>query len=90
MFSAATADITDPVASVLLAMKTARANFGDATGMSIEHCDLRWAPAYPWFITGPKAVYGYFGGTVAASGFAYGDMLIIPTALVTAILQATY
>ncbi len=44
---------------------------------------LMYEPRRPQFITGPAGVYVYFGGTVATSGFANVDFLMIPTSLVS-------
>lgn len=83
-FSAGTGNITNPT----LGMELARAvKVGDVQGTAANalwgDLDLLYEPLYPPFLVGPCCIYGYFGGTVATSGFANIDFLVIPTTLVS-------
>lgn len=83
-FSAATADITDPVLGIELAR---RAVTGDMNGTPANalwgQLDLVYEPMVPGFFVGPAAIYGYWGGTVATPGFAHLDFIAIPSSLIT-------
>lgn len=69
--SAATADITNPTLGLELAREII---VGDVQGTPATAIwtplKMRFEPAHPMFLSGPCAVYLYFGGTVAVSGFA--------------------
>jgi len=76
-FSAATADITDPTVSGILAFKTVQASEfvsnGTATNLTngvVGSVELHYEPSFPIHITGPGAFYGYWGGTAAVPGLA--------------------
>ena len=84
VFSAATADITDPVLGIELAHAV---KVGDVQGTAANalwgDLALVYEPLHPPFLVGPCAVYGYFGGTVATTGFANLDFLVIASSLIT-------
>lgn len=84
IFSAATADITDPVLGYELAH---RALFTDVQGtaatVNLMALNLLYEPLYPPFLVGPCALYGYWGGSIATTGFANIDFLVIPSTLIT-------
>lgn len=86
VFSAATVDITDPTLGIELAHALRTENFGDATGMELQELSLLYEPQRPPFLVGPCALYGYWGGDIAASGFANVDFLAIPSALLTSLV----
>ena len=48
---------------------------------------LLYEPVVPPFIVGPAAIYIYFGGTVATSGFAQCQFLCIPNRELSALLR---
>lgn len=83
-FSAGTGNITNPT----LGMELAHAvRVGDVQGIAANalwgDLELLYSPTNPPFLVGPCAVYGYFGGTVATTGFANLDFLVIPSSLIT-------
>lgn len=84
IFSAATADITDPVLGYELAH---RAKFTDVQGtaatVNLYDLELLYEPRNPPFLVGPCALYGYWGGSIAATGFACVDFIAVPSTLVT-------
>lgn len=86
-FSAATADITDPVLGIELERQVIR---GDLNGIAANalwpYLSLRYAPVAPPVFVGPCAIYGYWGGTVAVPGFANLDFIAVPSALVTGLV----
>ncbi len=65
-FSAATVDITDPTVSAILATETIT-QLGTAGFATLR---MDYQPAAPFFIQGPGAFYGYWGGTGAVTGIA--------------------
>lgn len=83
-FSAATADITDPVLGVELgrALRTGDMNGTPANALWGELSFL-YEPLTVPFIVGPAAIYGYWGGTVATPGFANLDFIAVPASLLT-------
>lgn len=82
-FSAGTGNITNPTLGMELAHVAKTMNFGDATGLEMMSLQCLYEPTNPPFLVGPCAIYGYWGGDVAASGFANLDFIVIPSALVT-------
>lgn len=82
-FSAGTGDITNPTLGVELARNVKLMNFGDATGLEMMELKVLYEPAIPPIFIGPACIYGYFGGSIATSGFANLDFLVIPSALIT-------
>ena len=84
IFTAATADITDPVLGWELAH---RAMFTDVQGIAatvnLMRLNLLYEPLNPPILIGPCAMYGYWGGSIAAAGFAQVDFLSFPSNLVT-------
>ncbi len=84
-FSAATADITDPVLGYELGHSIQAQHFGDATGTEMANIRLLYEPLTSPFLLGPCAVYGYWGGDIAAAGFASLDFIVVPSIWVTAL-----
>lgn len=84
IFTAATGDITDPTLNMELAH---RAKFTDVQGtaatVNIMDLNLLYEPAVPPLLVGPCALYGYWGGSIAATGFANVDFIVIPSSLIT-------
>jgi len=86
-FSAATADITDPVLGIELAHNVKLGDFqGTPANAMWTELLTRYEPQRPPFIVGPAAIYGYWGGTVAVTGFANLDFIAIPSALLTGLV----
>ncbi len=86
-FSAATADITGPVLSAALMTATKRTNFGTNVGCGVDGVELVYDPTTPPFLVGPCAIYGYFGGTIAVTGYGMADFLAIPSELVATLTR---
>lgn len=83
-FSAATADITDPVVSIELARKTLLTDVqGTAATVNMLSIEMEYAPAVPPMVVGPGAIYGYWGGSIAVVGFAQLNFLVVPTSLIS-------
>lgn len=84
IFSAATADITDPVLGYELAHRSSMTDVqGTAATVNLMSLDLLYEPLVPPFLVGPCAVYGYWGGDIATAGFANLDFIVIPSSLIT-------
>lgn len=82
--SAGTGNITNPTLGMELAHEVIVADLqGIATSIWWGSLKLLYEPANPPFLIGPCAVYGYWGGTVATSGFANLDFLSFASSLVT-------
>lgn len=85
-FTAATADITDPTLGFELGHA---AKFTDVQGtaatVNLMDLTLTYQPDNPPFLIGPCAIYGYWGGSIAAAGFANLDFIVIPSSLVSAL-----
>lgn len=84
IFSAATANITNPT----LGMELAHAvKVGDVQGIAANalwgDLSLLYEPMNPPILIGPCCLYGYWGGTVATTGFANIDFLAFSSSLVT-------
>lgn len=83
--SAATANITNPTLGIELAHAVI---IGDVQGVAANAMwtplGLLYEPITPPFIVGPAAVYVYWGGTVATTGFAQLAWVEFPTTEVTA------
>lgn len=83
-FSAATADITDPVLGLELVRATKLTDVqGTAATVNLMDLVVNYQPAYPPLVVGPGAIYGYWGGSIAAVGFAHLNFLVIPTSLIS-------
>jgi hypothetical protein len=81
-FSAATADITDPTLGHELARFTGKTDFqGTPADAIIRSAHLLYEPLRPPLIVGPAAVYGYWCGSIAVTGYASLDFLAVPAAL---------
>lgn len=48
--------------------------------------ELLYEPKHPLFLVGPSSLWGYWGGTVATSGFAQVEFLAFPSALITGLV----
>lgn len=81
--STASADITDPVLGIELARKVVTWTTQTAVGEVQTELSLVYEPLRPPFLIGPAAIYGYWGGTVALTGFAQADFLVFPSTLLT-------
>jgi hypothetical protein len=64
--SAVTTDITDPVASHILAFRTFQVAAA-AAGSLASDLTLNWEPSFPIILKGPCAVYACWGGTAAVA-----------------------
>jgi hypothetical protein len=80
--SAVTTDITDPVASMILAYKTIQASEVTAAGEVMNELNLSWAPAFPIILKGPCTVWAAWGGTKAVVGMCSYFFAELPAALV--------
>lgn len=84
--SAFTADMlaggADPVLGLELARSVMTADSQTAVGVLWAKLDLLYEPKHPPFIVGPAAVYLYWGGTVATTGFAQVQFVAFPSGLV--------
>ena len=78
--SAATANITNPTLGIELARSVI---VGDVQGTAANALwtknELLYEPKYPPVIVGPAAIYIYWGGTVATTGFAEVQWLELPS-----------
>lgn len=84
IFSAATGNITNPTLGYELghAVKVGDVQ-GIATSTTWTDLELLYEPRCPPFLIGPCCLYGYWGGTVATTGFANIDFLAFPSNLLT-------
>lgn len=57
-----------PVLDIELDRTVQTANFGDATGITSPHLELKWEPQHPPYLVGPCSLLVYFGGTRATVG----------------------
>lgn len=83
-FSAATGNITNPTLGMEL-MHVNKLTDVQGTAATVNLYDLvaLYEPQNPPFLVGPCAVYGYWGGDVAVTGFANLDFIVIPSALIS-------
>lgn len=83
-FSAGTGDITNPTLNYELAHAV---RIGDVQTTPANalwgKLDLLYEPKFPPFFIGPACIYGYWGGTVATSGFAQVEFAVIASTLIT-------
>lgn len=77
-WSAVTADITDPVASILLAYETVREAEISAVAHATVKLSLLYEPLSPPLLKGPCSVVACWGGTAAVNGLATFDWAEIP------------
>ncbi|MCK9598827.1 MAG: hypothetical protein M0R06_07310 [Sphaerochaeta sp.] len=74
--SAATADITDPTLGMELARKVITGDVQGTPATAIwTPLEVLYEPACPPILVGPCAIYIYWGGTVAVTGFAQVEWL---------------
>lgn len=84
IFTAATADITDPVLGMELAHRAKLTDVqGTAATVNLMDLHLLYEPRVPPLLVGPCALYGYWGGSIACAGFANLDFLVVPSSLLT-------
>jgi hypothetical protein len=84
IFSAATADITDPVLGHELAHRVKIVDYvGTPANALMSDLQLLYEPLNPPFLVGPCCLYGYWGGTVANTGFANIDFIAFASSLIT-------
>ena len=74
-YSASTASWTNPTLGMELGHAVRLADYGDATGQSWGELSLLYEPITPPILVGPCAIYIYWGGTVATTGFAQVEWL---------------
>ncbi|KKM72131.1 hypothetical protein LCGC14_1423580 [marine sediment metagenome] len=65
-----TADITDPTVSMILDSETLTLAAVSAAGALTYQLKMHYEPEVPPILIGPAALYGYWGGTAAATGVA--------------------
>lgn len=83
-FSAATADITDPVLGIELIRATKLTDVqGTAATVNLMDLVVSYRPDVPPFVVGPAAIYGYWGGSIAAVGYAQLSFLAFSSSLIT-------
>lgn len=83
--SAATANITNPTLGIELAHSVTVADVqGTAATVVVTKHELLYEPLAAPIIVGPAAIYVYWGGTVATSGFAQVTWAEFPSTWVTA------
>lgn len=63
-----TADITDPVSSIVLAYATNQAAQVNGTATAISQLQCDYDPSYPTILAGPCSVVACWGGTAAVTG----------------------
>lgn len=86
--SAFTADMTngsgvDPVLGLELAREQALTDVqGTAATLNVYQFSMLYEPTVPPYIVGPAAMYGYWGGDIAVSGFAQIVFIAFPSSLV--------
>lgn len=82
-FSAATADITDPTVSEILAFETIQgSDNGTAGNLAFPMLRMHFKPDYPYIMQSSAGVglYGYWGGTAAVPGIATVVAALVPKA----------
>lgn len=85
--SALTMNITNPTLGVELARATKLTDVqGIATTVNLNELKLVYEPLNSPFFVGPCCMYGYWGGNIAVVGYASVDFLVIPSALITALV----
>jgi hypothetical protein len=85
-FSAGTGNITNPTLGMELGRAVKTVDYvGTPANALFSDLSFLYEPLVPPFLVGPCAIYGYWGGTVATSGFANVQFLVIPSNLITAL-----
>lgn len=87
-FSAGTGNITSPTLSFDLARAEAIGDVQDAAAvatLNVYQFDLLYEPKVSPFIVGPACIYGFFGGTVAATGYAQLEFAAVPSPLIASL-----
>ncbi len=69
-YSASTADWTSPTLGMELAHASTKADLATAAAQIWTKLELLYEPITPPILVGPCAIYIYWGGTVATTGFA--------------------
>ena len=84
--SAVTTNITNPTLDIELASSRLVGDVqGTAATVNLYQFRLDYEPKNPPIILGPAMVVGYWGGSIAATGFAQLNFLAFPSALVSAL-----
>lgn len=84
VFSAATGNITNPTLGLELAHAVKTVDYvGTPANAMFSDLSLLYEPRCPPFLVGPCCLYGYWGGTVATSGFAQIEFLAFSTSLIS-------
>lgn len=82
--SAYTADATNPTLNYELAHAVKVVDYvGTPATANENELSLVYEPKFPPFIVGPACVLGYWGGTVAVTGFANLDFIVVLSTLIT-------
>ena len=81
--SAFTADTTNPTLGMEIMRQEITGDVQTAAGVMWTPFKLLYIPTYPPIIDGPAAIYLYWGGTVAVTGFACIEWLEYPTTSLT-------
>lgn len=83
VYSALTGDITNPTLGVELGHAVKNGDVqGTAANAMWNDLVLLYEPAVCPLFIGPACIYGYWGGTVATTGFANLDFIVIASSLV--------
>lgn len=83
-FSAATGNITNPTLGMELAHVAQLTDVqGTAATVNMYSLNLLYEPLCPPLLVGPCCLYGYFGGSIAVTGYANIDFLAFPTSLIS-------
>lgn len=87
VYSAMTGNITNPTLGHELAHAV---KVGDVQGTAANalwgDLSLVYEPLHPPMIVGGAGLYVYFGGTVATTGFASADFIVIATSLISVLV----
>ncbi|MCJ7828857.1 MAG: hypothetical protein MUP81_03855, partial [Dehalococcoidia bacterium] len=78
--SATSVAYTSPTLGMELGHAVRIADYGDATGQSWQELSLLYEPITPPILVGPCAIYIYWGGTVATTGFAQVEWIELASA----------
>jgi len=76
VYSAITADITDPTVSQILDYSN---RHSDGSNVDSHELKLVYEPLRPKRFAGPCTIYVYWGGVAACTGLCVADFLVLPT-----------
>lgn len=88
IWSALSANITNPTLDLELARKIKVLDLATAVGQLFTDLDLLYEPKHPPLLIGPCAIYIYWGGTVAVNGYAELQVVAFPSSWVTTLALA--